>query len=454
MKKLKIFVAVLLSFVLAFSFSGCTTKLQPFEKLLRPPKMTGKYQVLQDTFEEYAGKNYTLVTPEKGEYQSAFVIKDIDGDEADEALVFYTEKDSPEKVKFCYFEYEDEKWIPVSKNDGLGNSIDKVYIADLNNDKNNELVIGWGFFDSKINKTFSVYILQQNELKSISAYPYTYLNIVDLIGNGVSEIFTLYSKSGADEPSTAYARAYSLNAKTNEVDLFSETQIDGNVSAYDLVSVEKLNGLNYIYIDGYKGLDEMITEVVYWDEEKASLVSPLFETETLSTKQTIRHTGMNCTDIDGDKYLEIPVSVDMNGSLVTVSDDNNELLEKPIYFTKWVKFRSNKLQSVQYSIVNESDSYIINIPSSWVGRITVKGAQGQWDIYRWDSSSSSYGDLLFSIYAYPKTDTEAQKKFGAYKALKNYNNKSYVYNITEAGYKFGVKDDIIESNVNIGFFNN
>lgn len=460
MKKNKIIVSLFVSFAIVFSLSGCTFELKPFDKLIQPPKLSGKYQVLQETFETYVKSEYTLVTPENGEYQSSFILKDIDNDGNDDAIIFYSDKEANNKIQFCFFRYEKDKWNPVCKNEGLGNSIDRVYINDLNDDGICELIIGWGLFDSKTNKTFAVYNLWTNKFQSVSSYQYSYFNVFDVDGNGIDDIFTLYSSTSADELSSAYARVYTFDNRTTTLNLSGETPTDGNISSYNKVTVQKQDSINYIYIDAVKGADDMITEVVYWDEENSNLVSPLLDSQTQSVKSTLRHSKLNCFDVDGDKIIEIPVDVEMNGSSVsengngfnfgTSQDGSNE---KPINYTKWVKFNQDSLESVQYSIVNMNANYMLNIQSSWVGRITVKGDKNEWNFYRWDNSLSDVGDLLFSIYSYVKTDTESQKKYSNYKILKNSGKNVYVYNITDAGYAFGVKDDTIVSNLNSSFSN-
>ena len=92
MKQLKRLLAVALVIVLSVSLSGCSFRFSSFDNLLRPPRLSGKYQGLQDSFEKLVDKDYSLSTPENGLYRSAFIVNDFDMDKDEEALVFYTEK--------------------------------------------------------------------------------------------------------------------------------------------------------------------------------------------------------------------------------------------------------------------------------------------------------------------------------------------------------------------------
>ena len=155
MKKLRCLVAFALIISIVVSFSGCSFRFSSFDNLLRPPKLSGKYQGLQDSFEKLVDKDYSLSTPENGIFRSAFIVNDLDMDNNEEALVFYTEKKNPDLVKIYYFEYEDNEWKAVSSFDGLGSSVDEVKLADLNHDGKSEIIIGWNLFSSKTNKAFA-----------------------------------------------------------------------------------------------------------------------------------------------------------------------------------------------------------------------------------------------------------------------------------------------------------
>lgn len=457
MKKLRCLVAFALIISIVVSFSGCSFRFSSFDNLLRPPKLSGKYQGLQDSFEKLVDKDYSLSTPENGIFRSAFIVNDLDMDNNEEALVFYTEKKNPDLVKIYYFEYEDNEWKAVSSFDGLGSSVDEVKLADLNHDGKSEIIIGWNLFSSKTNKAFAAYDISSGNMKMISSFPYSYLDIIDVNGDGIDDVFTMNVDSSVTDHYTASATVYTYDPKSVSLQALSSVRTDGNISSYVDINVEKIDDKRYIYVESRKGDNDMITEVIYWDDETSTLAAPLFDVSTQSTSQTLRHMKITCQDIDSDGFLEIPVSVDMPGSSVA---DNSAVAiaaanskeetapTKSVYYTKWVKFRDDRLRAVRYSVIDEDAGYILSIPSSWVGRITVLGNEGQWDFYHWNSSEEKLGNLLFSIYYYDKNDEQAKNKNKNAKLLTSYGSTTYVYTITDAGYDFGVKDEILTSNFN------
>ncbi len=460
MNKFRIIISLFLVTVIIVCFSSCSFRFSNFDDLIRPPKLTGKYQVLQDSFEKSVGKDFTLLTPENGEFQSAFVTFDCDSDKEEEALVFYTTKGQTDVSKLAYFEFENNEWILISTHDGLGNSIDKVHFADINSDGYFEVIIGWNLFSSKTNKAFIAYSAGDRSFSPVASFPYTYFNIFDVNGDGYEDVLTLTLDSSVPDRLAAYAKFYNFDSKKTSLIVCGETSLDGNISSYSSVMMETVEDTNLIYIEANKGQNESITEIIYWDDETNTLVSPLFDAVSQSTVLTWRNINLTAFDIDSDKYLEIPTSVEMPGSAVIVTDKNknsvsvsvDDLVQSPVYFTKWVKFRNNKLKPVQYSIINDTLGYMLNIKSSWVGRITVSGIDGQWDYYRWDTSRNSVGDLLFSIYAYDKNDVELKKQYVGYNELTTTSGKTFVYQITDAGKSFGIKDNMIQTNFIVSDF--
>lgn len=458
MKRLKSCLALAVIIALFVSFSGCSFRFSSFDNLLRPPKLSGKYQGLQDSFEKLVDKDYNLSTPENGLYRSAFIVNDFDSDKDEEAIVFYIEKKKPDFVKIYYFEFKNDNWVPVNSYDGLGSSVDEVKLADLNQDGKSEIIIGWNLYSSKTNKAFAVYDISVGDLKLISSFPYSYLDIIDVNGDGIDDVFTMNVDSSSSEIYTSTATAFTYDSKTNSLQTLSSVKTDGNISSYSDIKVEKVDDLRLIYVEAFKGDNDMITEVIYWNDEKNMLVAPLFDVSTQSTSLTLRHSKLPAQDINSDNFIEIPISVDMPGSsvvdhssnalLLGSSSDNASNPTKSLYYTEWAKFRNDKLRAVQYSIVDEEGGYILNIPSSWVGRITVLGNDGQWDFYHWDSSEGKLGKLLFSIYYYDKNDEQSDTKYSKTKLLTSYGSTTYVYSITQDGTDFGVKDEILTENFN------
>lgn len=450
MKKIRSVTALIIVISLLFSLSGCSFRFSSFDSLLRPPRFSGDNQELHDAFVKSVGSNYVLSMPENGEYRSAFITSDLDSDGDEDALVFYSLKEKPDSVKFRFFKHDDEKkWLSSEAYDGSGSAVDAVMFSDLNFDGVPEIIIGWN--SGKANKIFSVYSAAKGNLRFIKSYPYTYLSLIDVTGDDKEDIFTLTVDSSNPEQLAGYARLYSFNSGTYSLDILGETRVDGNISSYSSVNTETVSGTKLTYVEAIKGQNESLTELIYWDDDEKKLVSPFFDSDTQTTTLSWRNINISSMDIDSDGFLEIPFSVEMKGStsldsaavdgnIVYTEDDKTNLM----YFIKWVKYVDGKTKPVQYSVINDKFNYMLNVPSSWVGRITVSRTDGQLDVYRWDSSTEKAGDLLFSICSYDNKNEESVKMYSTYKTLGSSGNTGFAYQITTAGYAFGVSESNIE----------
>lgn len=451
MKRIKAVTAIIVAVSMILSFSGCSFRFSSFENLLRPPRLTGKYQDLQEAFEKIAGNGYTLCTPDNGEFQSAFITHDCDSDGDEDALVFYTSPKEEFNVKMLYFNFDEGKWTVNGTFDGAGSSVDMVMFPDIDNDNCPEILVGWSVLSGKMNKTFSVYSVTDGNAELVKSYPYSYISTLDVNGDGVEDIFTLSVDSSVPELLTGYARVYNYNSHNKTLSVISETRTDGNISSYTSVKMETADDVNYIYVEATKGEHDSITELIYWDDENNQLVSPFFDTESQTTKLSWRNMQVYSMDIDGDGFLEIPTSVEMKGSFSSTSKKTEtqnspaeDVQPENMYYIKWIKYRDSFIKPVQYSVYNES-GYLLNIHSSWVGRITAIKTDGQIDFYRWSSDTEEMGDLLFSICSYDSTNEESRKMYSAYKQLKSSGNTNFAYHIADAGYSFGVNEENIEN---------
>ena len=72
---------ILSAFIL--SASGCSLTDFSSESLLRPPKTTGDEAEIEQLIADCAKNGYTLKYPKNGNYRSAIIMSDLDGDKND-----------------------------------------------------------------------------------------------------------------------------------------------------------------------------------------------------------------------------------------------------------------------------------------------------------------------------------------------------------------------------------
>ncbi len=456
--------AVIVSVLLLCLLSGCDTFLfSSVDNLMRPPKISGEVNSqLMKAFETSVGVKYSLKYPLSGDYQSPCVMYDMDNDGVDEAIIFYSPENESTTVRMAFFDYSGEKWNIVSDFKGLGNSINEIMFEDIKNDGNLQVVISWGFFDSKTASILSIYsigVSEENIINSVQLIfnePYSAMKIFDVDGSGGKEIF-LISSLASNESVKKIGTLYAVRSDGSIASVSSVT-MDSTVSGYSSIKLEpsSKNKPYRIFVDAIRGDISMSTEIIYWDSKINGLYSPLLDPDTQSVTSTVRSTRIESRDINGDGLIETPLQVPLFGSYTTssalkaeASTDSDSSLNSPatasVFLTKWCTFStSNKFVPVAYSAINSSDYYVFNFKTEWLDKMTIENdvENRVWTFYEINKSDSTLGDKLFSIAAIPSSDWSEEKYSGQVKIAEN-NSLVYAAKIYDSAKSYGITSKVL-----------
>ena len=139
---LKKLIMLILSALLTFILSGCDALMFNADELLLSPMLEGVMYPVQQALEDSVKDKITLKYPVSGEYRSAFVMKDIDGNGVDEALAFYsTTADSTVTMHINIIEFNGE-WESKGDLSLVGNGVESVSFADLDGNGRLEIIVG------------------------------------------------------------------------------------------------------------------------------------------------------------------------------------------------------------------------------------------------------------------------------------------------------------------------
>ncbi len=419
-------------FSLILLLSGCSLRISTPDMLMTPPKLTGGYQDLQDEFEKSIGSEVSFITPVNGKHTSAFIVEDLNSDGKEDAMVFYSLKDGDGTVNLSVFEkVEDGVWKFIKTIKGAGNSVDTVIIEDLNNDKIKEVAVGWNLFTSK--KQFTVYETDNRSSESFfrdcGSSPYDLITTADIKGDKNNELFFTTFDTTAAVPEAYASLAVIENSK---IKILDKIVLDSNISGYSAVYIDTVDGKTVIYADALKNEHDMITEIIMWDQKSSKLVDPVLNPQSYTNTATWRNSRISVRDFDNDGQLEIPAGIEIPGASVVVS---GALQEETLCFTCWSSFNGTKLKAEKYMIYNDKEGYSLDIPSSWIGKISVTSLDSQFYFYRWNTGADEHlGNQLFSRVSH----TTAAQSINDYQSLVEYDGRSFEYNITKDGEAFGV----------------
>ncbi len=386
MKKL---LALLCAAVLTFTLSGCSTLDGNIDTLLNPPAPTGQLRQVQNALLESVKGELTLKYPTSGEYRSAFVMKDLDGDGVLEALAFYsTTLDNTTNMHINLITKDGSEWVSCGAASIVATGVEKVDFADINGDGKLEILVGWSIYGS-VEKRLSVYVLDENGITSRIQESYSSYVCRDFTNDKTLDILII-SKDAAT--ATATAKLIDLNSQGTEE--LGSCALDPAVSEYREPVIFELDGRTAVYLDGTKGAGT-ITEMLLVDE---GLINLSYSPDNATHFDTFRTGNTPIADINGDGNYDIPISFLLTQSLAGTADN--------IYKTNWYCFNGTEIVMTLSAIMNAQDGYYLELPEKWDGAITVTSniTEHLRTVFRLDAETGSSGEELLRLWAIPKEE--------------------------------------------------
>ena len=199
------------------------------------------------------------------------------------------------------------------------------------------------------------------------------------------EILTV-TLSSSNEERTSVARLYSY--KDNAVNLIGNACLDSSVSSFAAINYDRPVGDRpaIVYIDAYVSQTDMITEVLFWDENSGILQAPFNNKTTGKNNAIWRNTAILTADIDGDGFLEIPCGIS------GVSGEDSSIV-------LWSKYTGTGLEGIKYTFVNYVDGYMFMFPENWSNNVMIVGStdERRRSFYLWDGQNYGTDELLLQI---------------------------------------------------------
>lgn len=442
--KIKKITAMILGVVMILLCSGCSLNFFSVESLMSPPLQSGKNGEVEEAFKKLmAEKTIQLRTPQSGDYQTAFVLFDINGDSQEEAIVFYTDSSIDASVRMSFMECINDTWVISSDVKGAGSGIFDVSFSDMDNNGVYEILVGWSLFDTRTSKIVSVYEVTVGEkgvftLNTLGNEYYNSKFLTDFNGDKKDDLVLVYLDD-TGETQQSYFRCFSLS-ENNEFVKYSDVKLDSHINSVSKMQYDTVRRdgeiCKRVFIDCIKTETSMFTEILYWDFEHLKTVRDIKTPDS----STSRSSKILCRDIDGDGLLEIPSNTKLNGdeNLTTVKRVGTQYT---FTMLEWLNCFGDKSEGSINTLFNPIDGYLYRVTR--VNDITVYyDALGQaLKFCLWDSEAGLIKDELLSI-AFRAENDENEVK--GEKLLKTELGTFY-YDISPYGEDFGITDEGVKS---------
>ncbi len=393
-KKCRNFVLGIFLSVSLFFTTGCST-FSGFsaEGTMRPPRPTGEKSAIYSVLETAAGGTFTLKYPSSGDYRSAIIMEDLNGNGQEEAVAFYQKVDEAGGISILFIQKNGDSWQSMGGFTNTSSQVDKVDFGDVDGDGVRDVVVGWGNAQTG-STSLCVYSLKKGKMKELNLdQSYSQMAVMDFDEDGFEEIFTANVALG-EQP----ALSSLFRLRSGAIEIMGTADMDKTVTRYINMQTGLLNESQYgIVLDGARSNAGYVTEVVYWNNETKTLEAPLLDEKHQNVSFTVRANNVLSRDVNGDSIIELPIATLLPGITAQNAVETS-------YVTDWMRYDtpSNTLERVMSTVTNSTDEYWFLIPDMWKGAITTE--------YTPDTRSMTF-------YRWEEEDPEQNQKAGKGKPL-------------------------------------
>lgn len=410
--------------------------------LLAPPSLSGTYQEVQTAFRKSITDKSGIILqyPTSGDYRTSFVMKDIDGDNEDEALVFYILKSDETTVRINVLDKIDGQWKSLYDETGYGSNIISISFDDFNQDGKMEIITCWSLYETTASKILTIHEVEQNsgkplELNTLVNQSYSFTSVADMDGDGYDEVLVTWLDDSDQNHPKSYASLLKQSKDGTISRIGQNVLLDASVSAYSSLKLETVEGRSIAFLDAYKGEDTMITEVIWWDEAQNALVAPLLDSESLTNLRTVRAPAVPSMDINNDDRIEIPIKVATSG------EEHNKEAASVLY--AWSVPSGDYLEPISYGFINMTVGCFFEIPDGYQSNILgYKISDDTTTTLYWTEDGVTRSEPLFTLVAKKAADI---KDLDAHTFKVEHGGYVIYGSLTSLGETLGFTNELIEN---------
>ncbi|WP_427339889.1 hypothetical protein [Caloranaerobacter sp. DY30410] len=420
MKKKLVKLMLVASLVSASLFTACG--LNDAENLMESPRLSISQEEVKALVKDVLDSNAKLVSPRKGENNSAIQFVDLDNDKKDEVLVLYMLKNDKYPLRGLILKKQGDEWEIDEGIKGIGYNFDSILFKDITGDGKLEIIVSWNIGEEGINKGLSVYKYENSKSVEIFNDSYEAFAVDDLDNDKKSEIFLV--KLNKNE---IKAKGELYKYVDKEIKLVDEVKMDGAIGGHYSTKVGMASkDKKGIFLDATVGAHSSITELIVMENGK--LKNVFYDEETETVDKTFRSYGAISEDIDDDGIIEIPLLRE------PITYEDASMAEIP-WITSWYKWDGkNGLKFSSEGYFDIWGGYYFKFPEKWDERITL--------IHNYPDENNGNDELIFSyvdkenkkhrlftIRVFDKKNWEEGSQNGKYVELHREANKVYAVSI-------------------------
>lgn len=356
--KLSKLIRAAVAITLTVALCGCSMSVS-VETLLSPPTLSEEQEEIYRELEKSVGRNIKLKYPRGGDYRSAFVVRDIDDDGGDEALVFYESSDirsGESALRLKFLDKRSGKWEAAFDLACPGNEIDSVAFENLGGDEYGLRIILSYTLLNQTEKAVSVLKYVDGAPIELLSSTCSCLEVTDLNRDGQNELVIVTSNK---EQKTAAALMYAEDGESMRY--ISSVSLRGGASEYLRVTKGDVNpDTPALFFDYSMGGGQSGTDVVYCYGGNG-LFSPTNNADKITRRVSDYTAEVYSFDINGDGVVEIPATEPLPGY---------ESVNGQLCAVRWYNVKNDSFVESAYGYYSGKFGYSLMFPERWIGNVT------------------------------------------------------------------------------------
>ena len=377
-RKVKILICLLLA---AMTLSGCMVTV---DQMYSPPKRSAAYEDLQLAIDE-AMEGMEYASPLSGENRQTVQLADLDGDGAEEYLLFARDT-SENPMKILIFKRDTEGCHLTETIESRGSGFDLVEYVDIDGKPGMELVVGRQVSEA-ILRSVCVYSSFDGRCVQLLSTNYSKLVPMDMDEDGLSELL-LITGGESDEDNAAAALYDYTDGEIHRSRQASMSAVSGNIKR---IMVGRLHGgVPAVYVASALEEDAIVTDVFTLKDGEFTNVS--FSNDSGTSVRTLRNYYVYADDIDDDGILELPDLIDMKPVENTWMASNQKLI-------RWyaMDIFGNETDKM-YTFHNFDGGWYLQLDKFLTPRVSVAHRDTGFVFYLWDEDFET-PQILMTIHS-------------------------------------------------------
>ena len=379
--------AVLLTFVT--QLCGC---VMTAEEMYCLPRRSEQYDNLQAVIDP-AMEDLEHAAPLTGDNQQTVQSADLDGDGAEEVILFAKGSDE-HPLKILIFRQEDQLYSLFATIESYGSDFDQVAYVQMDGAPGLEMVVGRQLSD-QVPGNVTVYRVRDGHMEQVMNTGYRQFTLCDLDDDGLGELLVLTGTSDAD---TSIAVRYTT--RNGNVERSAEAALSEPVDQVRRITTGNLvGGQRAVFVASTVDANTLVTDVFALRNGTLTNLAPLSKSGT--NIKTLRNYYVYAEDIDQDGEMELP-------NLITMRSDQLHALIGGEHLIRWFALSPDGQDiDKMYTYHNYGEGWYMELPGIYADRICVRRQDtGCYDFSVWDTSGTKLTEL-WKIYVFTGEDRSA-----------------------------------------------